>query len=60
MKTIEIEFNTDGSFQIEAKGYTGTSCKKATEFLEKELGKVKTVQHKPEYGRKEAKHAKQS
>lgn len=45
MKKIEVLFGPDGEIKIEAFGYRGSSCKEATEFLEKALGsEIDTVQ----------------
>jgi hypothetical protein len=51
MATIEITFNKDGSTSVDAKGFSGSGCEKATEQIEIVLGgsgqKKKTT--KPEY-----------
>lgn len=41
MKTIEVIVAPDGTLKIDAVGFTGTDCEKATAFLEKALGKTK-------------------
>lgn len=52
MKMIKLDFPPDGgSPTIEAEGFTGTSCKDATEFIERALGKVSERKAKPEMGR---------
>ena len=38
MKTIEVIISPKGDTKIETKGFTGTSCQQASEFLEKALG----------------------
>ncbi len=48
-KTIEVVVNTDGGIRIDAVGFKGADCEKATAFLEKALGTVKGKQKKPEY-----------
>ena len=48
-KTIEVIVNTDGGIKIDAVGFKGADCEKATAFLEKALGQVKGRQKKPEY-----------
>ena len=45
MKTIEVIVQTDGTLKIDAVGFTGPDCEKATRFLEIALAK------KPEYYR---------
>jgi len=51
MKTIEIIVKTDGTLKIDAVGFTGPDCEKATKFLEEALGKVSGKQKKPEHFR---------
>lgn len=46
---IIIEIDKDGSVQVEAVGFKGKACMKATEFLEKILGKVTRRTTKPDY-----------
>ena len=48
-KTIEVIVNTGGGIRIDAVGFKGADCEKATEFLEKALGTVKGKTRKPEY-----------
>ncbi len=52
MKTIEVTVGKDGSLKIDAAGFTGAGCEKATAFLEKALGSVKGRSKKPERWRK--------
>jgi len=49
MKTIEIIINSSGQFTINASGFTGGDCEKATAFLEQALGRVSQKQRKPEW-----------
>ena len=35
---IEVTIGTDGSTRIETKGFAGSSCRAASQFLEKALG----------------------
>ena len=49
MKQIIVKVGPIGQIKIEAVGYKGQSCKKATEALEKALGLVKSSEKKPEY-----------
>lgn len=49
MKAIEIIINTSGQLTINAAGFTGSDCEKATAFLEQALGKLTAKQRKPEW-----------
>ena len=51
MKTIEVIVKTDGTLKIDAVGFQGADCEKATAFLEKSLGKTTGKQKKPEHYR---------
>jgi hypothetical protein len=48
-RTIEIIIGTTGEIQIEAVGFKGLDCEKATAFLEEALGVVGKKIKKPEY-----------
>jgi hypothetical protein len=48
-KTIEIIIGTTGEIQIDAVGFKGPDCEKATAFLEEALGFVGQQTKKPEY-----------
>lgn len=48
-KQIEVIIGKDGSIQIDAIGYSGTECTKATAAFEQALGKVAKEVKKPEY-----------
>ena len=48
-KSIEVIVHTDGSIIIDAIGFRGADCEKATEFLEQALGQISNHQRKPEY-----------
>jgi hypothetical protein len=48
-KTIEIIIGTSGEIQIDAIGFKGPDCEKATKFLEEALGVVGQKRKKPEY-----------
>lgn len=48
-KTIEVIVSTGGEIKIDAVGFKGADCEKATAFLENALGTVKGRQKKPEY-----------
>ena len=49
MKSIEIIISPKGDIKIEAVGFTGPDCEKATAFLEQALGKLTARQKKPEW-----------
>ena len=48
-RTIEIIIGTTGEIQIDAVGFKGPDCEKATAFLEEALGVVGQKRKKPEY-----------
>ena len=48
-RTIEIIVGPDGTLKIDAMGFQGADCEKATAFLEAALGKPTGKQRKPEY-----------
>ena len=48
-RTIEIIIGTTGEIQIDAVGFKGADCEKATAFLEQALGVVGKKVKKPEY-----------
>ena len=48
-KTIEIVISPAGEIQIDAVGFKGPDCEKATQFLEEALGMVGKKVKKPEY-----------
>ena len=48
-RTIEVIVDTTGQIKIDAVGFQGADCEKATAFLEEALGRVSDRQHKPEY-----------
>ena len=52
MKTIEVVIGPDGSLKIDAVGFHGTDCQRATEFLEQALGRVSGKSKKPEHYRR--------
>lgn len=55
-RSIEVIVAPDGSLKIEAVGFTGADCEKATAFLEEALGAVSSRRKKAEhYGRIQAK-----
>jgi len=48
-KTIEIIIGVAGEIKIDAIGFKGPDCEKATQFLEEALGVVGKKVKKPEY-----------
>jgi hypothetical protein len=48
-RTIEVIVAPDGTLKIDAVGFQGADCEKATAFLEEALGQVTDHQRKPEY-----------
>ena len=53
MKKIEIDFLPDGTVKIDALGFQGQSCAKATAAFERALGTVSKDTKKPDYYRAE-------
>lgn len=49
MRSIEILFRNDGTVQIDALGFKGADCSKATAAFERAIGDVTSVVRKPEY-----------
>jgi hypothetical protein len=47
--TIEIIVSPDGSIQIDAVGFKGADCERATRYLEEALGAVNNRVKKPEH-----------
>jgi hypothetical protein len=47
--TIEVIVSTRGDIQIDAVGFKGADCEKATRFLEEALGVVGSRVKKPEF-----------
>lgn len=52
-RTIELIVGPDGSLKIEAMGFKGADCERATAFLEKALGQISSKSKKPEYYHRE-------
>jgi len=48
-RTIEVVVSPAGDISIDAVGFKGADCEKATRFLEETLGITKTRVKKPEY-----------
>jgi hypothetical protein len=51
-KSIEVIVQPTGEVKIDAVGFKGADCEKATAFLEKALGQTTSKQKKPEYHRR--------
>jgi len=51
-KQIEARFLPDGTIEIEAHGYSGPECEKATRALEEALGVVTKKTLKPDHARR--------
>ena len=47
-KEIIVQIGVDGQTKVEAVGFQGPSCEKATEFIEKALGVIIKREAKPE------------
>ena len=47
--TIEVIVSASGEIQIDAVGFKGVDCEKATRYLEEALGVVNNRVKKPEY-----------
>ncbi len=57
MKVVEIIINASGQLTINAAGFSGTDCEKATAFLEQALGKLTAKERKPQlYQRNQRTH----
>ena len=49
MKVVEILISPSGQLTINAAGFVGADCEKATAFLEQALGQLTSKQRKPEW-----------
>ena len=58
-RTIEVIVNADGSLVVDAVGFKGPDCEKATRFLEEALGQIATKQRKPAYNERNRTQTKQ-
>lgn len=59
MKTVEILISPAGQVIIDATGFRGPDCEKATAFLEKALGELAGKQRKPEFYRQSRRNCQQ-
>ena len=48
-RSIEVIVNVDGSLVVDAIGFKGPDCEKATHFLEEALGRIAAKQRKPAF-----------
>lgn len=56
-RSIDVIVNVDGSLVVDAVGFKGPECDKATRFLEEALGQIASKQRKPTYNeRNQTKH----
>jgi hypothetical protein len=51
-RSVEITITLEGELDIEAVGFHGIDCERATAFLEEALGKLADRHRKPEYFRR--------
>lgn len=49
MKRVEVIIDADGGIKIDAHGFSGPDCDKATRFLESALGVATKKHKKPEH-----------
>jgi hypothetical protein len=49
VKTIEIIVSPNGQTRLQTKGFTGASCREASQFLEKALGQKQSEQLTAEF-----------
>ena len=58
-RSIEVIVNVDGSLVVDAVGFKGPECDKATRFLEEALGQIASKQRKPAYNERNKTNAQQ-
>ena len=58
-RSIDVIVNVDGSLIIDAVGFKGPACDKATRFLEEALGQIAGKQRKPAYNERNQTHRQQ-
>jgi len=49
MKTITVVVSPDGQAKVETKGFSGSECLEASEFIEKSLGERLSEKRTAEY-----------
>ena len=60
MKTIEIVISPTGQTRIETKGFTGATCREASQFLEAALGQRTGEQRTAEFYRNTSQQSESS
>jgi hypothetical protein len=60
VKTIEVIVSRDGSSRVETRGFTGSSCKEASQFLEQALGLMQKEQLTADFYRTEVSQPQQA
>lgn len=58
MKQVIVEIDAEGGIKIDAVGFKGADCEKATKFLEDALGTKGKTQKKPEFHQQAGAQAK--
>ena len=58
-RSIEVVIAPDGEVKIDAVGFKGADCEKATAFLEAALGIERSRVRKPEFHQQTKKHLQQ-
>ena len=58
-RSIDVIVMPDGSLIIDAVGFKGPECDKATRFLEEVLGQIASKQRKPAYNERNQTHRQQ-
>ncbi len=58
-RSIDVIVMPDGSLIIDAIGFKGPACEKATRFLEDALGQIAGKQRKPAYNERNQTHRQQ-
>ena len=58
-RIIDVIVNVDGSLVVDAVGFKGPECDKATRFLEEALGQIASKQRKPAYNKRNKTNAQQ-
>lgn len=48
-RTIEIIVETNGSTRVQTRGFTGSACREASQFIEEALGKRTSERATPEF-----------
>ena len=56
MKSVEVIVSAEGVVTVEAVGFSGQACEKATAAIEKALGMTKTKTKKKEWSQQNVQH----